>query len=173
MEEKAQARGECKGDEGVQKLLLHCGERHSRPFHKSFMISKSQCMRADVMSHDYPFILFFTEQTHFYSVFTQYATQDSFINHIPSICSTLLSSDLSAYLHTVPKYRIYFLFLSIKLTIIKGDVLALSVTPRTSRLSEDGQKLRLRSTPLALFSNFVFALRLRMTIYYIFPEILK
>lgn len=59
MEEKAQARGECKGDEGVQKLLLHCGERHSRPFHKSFMISKSQCMRADVMCHEYPFILFF------------------------------------------------------------------------------------------------------------------
>lgn len=59
MEEKGQARGECKaGDEGGQKLPLRCAERHSRPFHKSFMISKSQCMRADAMSHEYPFILF-------------------------------------------------------------------------------------------------------------------
>lgn len=54
-----QARGKGKvGDEGVQTLLLHCAERHSRHVHKSFMISKSQCMRADVMSHEYPFILF-------------------------------------------------------------------------------------------------------------------
>lgn len=42
----------------AEKLLLCCAERHSRHVHKSFMISKSQCLRADVMSHEYPFILF-------------------------------------------------------------------------------------------------------------------